>query len=285
VLAVSSCVEPIPVGRQLGPYRIEALLGAGGMGVVYLAHDSRLLRRVAIKMLDRSRGDARDGHALLQEARVAAALNHPSICGVHEVGHLDGEPFIVMEHINGVPLGAAIPREVGFPLEVTLNYAIQIVAAVAHAHRHGVVHGDLTSANIMIDSNDRVKVLDFGLAVRCAAEGESTRGQTERSRRVSGPCGTVPYMAPELLRGQIADARSDVWALGVILFEMAGGRRPFRGATSYEMAAAILTGRRGQLAAGVSHRVRQVVTRCLAARRDDRFASGCELAAALRELP
>ena len=255
------------------------------MGVVYLAQDSRLLRRVAIKMLDRSRADARDGHALLQEARVAAALNHPSICGVHEVGHLDGEPFIVMEHINGVSLGAAIPRDAGFPLEVTLNYAIQTVAAVAHAHRHGIVHGDLTSTNIMIDKNDQVKVLDFGLAVRCVAESESTRGETVRSRRVSAACGTVPYMAPELLRGQLADSRSDVWALGVILFEMARGRRPFRGATSYETAAAILTGRRGQLAACVPPPVRQVVTRCLAARRDDRFASACELAAALDDLP
>ena len=278
-------MEPIALGQQLGPYRIEALLGAGGMGVVYLAQDSRLRRRVAIKVLDRSRADARDGHALLQEARVAAALNHPSICGVHEVGHLDGEPFIVMEHVNGVSLAAAIPRDAGFSLEVTLNYAIQIVAAVAHAHRHGVVHGDLTSTNIMVDRNDQVKVLDFGLAVRCVAEGESTRGETVRSRRVSAACGTVPYMAPELLRGQRADSRSDVWALGIILFEMTCGRRPFRGATSYEVAAAILTGRRGPLTVRLPGAVRQVVARCLAARREDRFSCACDLAAALDDLP
>jgi serine/threonine protein kinase len=278
-------VEPIALGQQLGPYRIEALLGAGGMGVVYLAQDSRLLRRVAIKMLDPSRADARDGHALLQEARVAAALNHPSICGVHEVGHLDGEPFIVMEHVDGVSLAAAIPREVGFSLEVTVNYAIQIVAAVAHAHRHGIVHGDLTSSNIMLDRNDRVKVLDFGLAVRCPTGGESTRGETIPSRRVSWACGTVPYMAPELLRGQLADSRSDVWALGIILFEMACGRRPFRGATSYELAAAILTGQRRPLTARLPAAGRRVVARCLAARREDRFPSACELAAALDDVP
>jgi len=255
------------------------------MGVVYLAQDSRLRRRVAIKMLDRSRADARDGHALLQEARVGAALNHPSICGVHEVGHLDGEPFIVMEHVSGVSLAAAIPRDAGFSLEVALNYQIQIVAAVAHAHRHGVVHGDLTSTNIMIDRNDRVKVLDFGLAVRCVAESESTQGETVHSRRVSAACGTVPYMAPELLRGQLADSRSDVWALGVILFEMMRGRRPFRGATSYEVAAANLTGRRGPLTADVPAAVRLLVSRCLAARREDRFRSACDLAAALDDIP
>jgi serine/threonine protein kinase len=190
-----------------------------------------------------------------------------------------------MEHVDGVSLAAAIPRDAGLPLEVTLNYAIQIVAAVAHAHRHGIVHGDLTSTNIMLDGNDHVKVLDFGLAVRCVPEGESTRGETMRSRRVSAACGTVPYMAPELLRGQLADSRSDVWALGIILFEMACGRRPFRGGTSYEVAAAILTGQRGQLTARLPAGVRKIVARCLAARRDDRFASASEVAAALDDVP
>jgi len=278
-------VEPITLGQQLGPYRVEALLGAGGMGVVYLAQDSRLRRRVAIKMLDRSRGDARDAHALLQEARVAAGLNHPSICGVHEVGHLDGEPFIVMEHIDGTPLAAAIPRDAGFSPEVTLNYMTQIVAAVAHAHRHGVVHGDLTSTNVMLDRNDRVKVLDFGLAVRCVADGESTRRYTVRGRPLSSACGTVPYMSPELLRGHAADSRSDVWALGVILFEMLCGRRPFQGLTSYEIAAAILTSRRGPLTGRITPAVRHVVNRCLVTRREDRFPSACELGAALQQLP
>src|SRR5262245_58090353 len=151
------------------------------MGVVYLAEDSRLLRRVAIKMLDPSRADARAGHLLLQEARMTAALNHPSICGVHEVGHFRGEPFIVMEHIDGLSLATAIPRDVGLPLEVALHYAIQMTDAVAHAHRHGIVHGDLKTTNVMLGPSGRVKVLDFGLAVRCAGDSDSTRGETTTS--------------------------------------------------------------------------------------------------------
>jgi serine/threonine protein kinase len=216
---------------------------------------------------------------------VAAAPNHPSICLVHEVGHCDGGPFIVMEHVDGVPLATAIPRDVGFSVEVTLNYAIQIVNAVAHAHRHGVVHGDLTSSNIMLDTNDRVKVLDFGLAVRCAAENDSTSGETVRSRRAAPGCGTVPYMAPELLRGRSADSRSDVWAIGVIQFEMVCGCLPFRGETSYEMAASILTGHRRRLTSRLPAAVRKVVDKCLAVRPQDRFSSACELAWALDDVP
>jgi serine/threonine protein kinase len=277
-------VESIAIGQRLGPYRIQAVLGTGGMGIVYLAGDRRLLRPVAIKVLDPRIADARATRSLLREARVTAGLVHPSICGVHEIGHVRGRPFIVMEHVEGVSLAAAIPRDVGLPLETMLHYAIQIGDGVAHAHRCGIVHGDLKSTNIMVGPRGQVKVLDFGLAVRRSrsASGDS---DTTRLRDLPSACGTVPYMAPELLRGRRADARSDVWALGVVLFEMASGGRPFRGATSYEVAAAILIHHAVPLPARVPPPVRQLVGKCLSTDPEQRYASAIELAAALDDLP
>jgi serine/threonine protein kinase len=277
-------VESIAIGQRLGPYRIQAVLGAGGMGIVYLAGDRRLLRPVAIKVLDPRIADARATRSLLREARVTAALVHPSICGVYEIGHVRGQPFIVMERVEGVSLAAAIPRDVGLPVETMLHYAIQIVDGVAHAHRCGVVHGDLKSTNIMVGPRGQVKVLDFGLAVRRSrtAAGDS---DTTRLRELPSACGTVPYMAPELLRGRRADARSDIWALGVVLFEMASGGRPFRGATSYEVAAAILIHHAVPLPVRVPAPVRKVVARCLSVDPEKRYASATDLAAALDDLP
>jgi serine/threonine protein kinase len=277
-------VETVTIGERLGPYRIEALLGAGGAGVVYLAEDSQLLRRVAIKVLGPSSAEEGGRHSLLQEARVVAALSHPSICGIHEVGLFRGQSFIVMEHVAGVSLATAIPADRGLPIEVALNYGIQIVDAVAHAHRKGIAHGDLKSTNVMLGPDGRVKVLDFGLAVRYPLENDATRDETTRLRGRL-PCGTVPYMAPELLRGRPADARSDIWALGVILFEMMCGRRPFGGATPFETANAVLTGHRSHLPTRVPVTVRQMVAKCLSVRPEDRYSSACDLAAALDDIP
>jgi serine/threonine protein kinase len=221
----------------------------------------------------------------LHEARIAAALNHPSICRVHEVGDVDGEPFIVMELVDGVSLASVIPRERGLPFEVALNYAIQIVDAVAHAHRQGIVHGDLKSRNIMVGPNGSLKMLDFGLAVRCPNLCDSTHDDTTRSDDTRQARGTVPYMAPELLCGQRADAQSDIWALGVLLFEMTSGRRPFCGATSYEIAWAVLSGQRAQLPGNLPLAFRRLVTKCLAFKPDDRYPSAATLAAALDDIP
>jgi serine/threonine protein kinase len=283
-LAVFRIVQSIAIGQRLGPYRIQSVLGAGGMGIVYLAGDRRLLRPVAIKVLDPKLTDARATRSLLREARVTAALVHPAICGVHEIGHVGGRPFIVMEHVQGVSLAAAIPRDAGLPIETMLHYAIQIVDGVAHAHRCGIVHGDLKSTNIMVGPRGQVKILDFGLAVRrsVSAPGDS---DTTRLRERSSACGTVPYMAPELLRGRRADPRSDIWALGVVLFEMASGGRPFRGATSYEVAAAILIHHAVPLPVRVPAPVRQLVARCLSTDPERRYASAIELAAALDDIP
>jgi serine/threonine-protein kinase len=141
----------IGIGQDLGPYRIEALLGTGGMGIVYRARHLQLKRTVAIKMVDRRRSKADSGRWLLQEARLAAALNHPCICNVHDIGYVGDQPFIVMEHVEGTLLSALIPAGQGFPAGTTMHYALQIVDAVAHAHGRGIVHRDLKSSNIIVE--------------------------------------------------------------------------------------------------------------------------------------
>src|SRR5438128_631058 len=171
-------ISSIAIGQDLGRYRIEAFLGAGGMGIVYRARDRNLQRTVAIKVVDRTRSSERASRSLLEEARLAAALNHPSICGVHEVGHVGDQPFIVMEHIEGSTLATLMPKARALSLETALHYAAQIVDAVAYAHRNGIVHGDLKSSNIMIAPDGRAKILDFGLAVRQLTPAAGSDGET-----------------------------------------------------------------------------------------------------------
>ncbi|HEY2153750.1 MAG TPA: serine/threonine-protein kinase [Vicinamibacterales bacterium] len=271
----------IGVGQRIGSYRIDALLGAGGMGVVYRAWDGALQRTVAIKAVDRAHSDSDATRWLLTEARLCAGLNHPSICCIHEVGHIDGQPFIVMEHVDGSPLASLIPAGRGLPLELALQYAVQIVDAVAHAHGHGVVHRDLKSSNVMISRDGRVKLLDFGLAVRCATEGEATRLETTCLHDTPSGAGTIPYMAPELLCGHSADARSDVWALGVLIYELLSGSRPFRGATRYEVGASILSDPAFPLPEGVPAWLQAVVSRSLVKDPAGRYQTAAALANAL----
>ena len=273
----------IGIGQDLGPYRIEALLGTGGMGIVYRARHRQLERMVAIKVVDRRRSNAEAGRWLLQEARLAAALNHPCICSVHDIGYVGDQPFIVMEHVEGTLLAALIPAGKGFASETALHYAMQIVDAVAHAHGRGIVHRDLKSSNIMIAPDGRVKLLDFGLAVR-SADADARELDTTSSREMPWEAGTVPYMAPELLRGRPADRRSDVWALGVLVHEMLIGRRPFVGTTRYELAAAILGEPVAPLAREAPAAWRRVVARCLMKNPSDRYQGASEVAAALDDL-
>lgn len=275
----------LAVGQQIGVYRIEALLGTGGMGTVYLAQDDELGRRVAIKVVDSRGSDPESSRSLLDEARTAAALNHPSICSVHGLGRVGSEPFIVMEHVVGRPLSSVIPEGTGLPPETAIHYAMQIADALAHAHGHGVVHGDIKSANVMVASDGRTKILDFGLAVRPVKINAAGDVPTTRGRQVESSCaGTVAYMAPELLRGQAPSIRSDLWAFGVLFHEMLSGSRPFGGGTAYELAAAVLTHPPIPLPSRVSARLRAVVARCLAAHPSDRFGSATELGAALDDL-
>jgi serine/threonine protein kinase len=278
-----SHLQTIAIGQDIGQYRIEGLLGAGGMGVVYLAQDRDLQRMVAIKVVDRSRQDPGALRSLLEEARVVASLHHPSICGVHGIGRAGDEQFIVMEHVEGRPLSMIVPPDIGLPLETVLHYAIQIVDAVVHAHRHNIVHGDLKASNIMIAPDGSVKVLDFGLAVRQGAT-PNPETETTRQHEISEVGGTVPYMAPELLRGRRADVRSDIWALGVLVFEMLTGRRPFHGATTYELAAAVLGAEPLSLPRRVPGHLRRIVSRCLSKHPGHRYRCARDLATALDDV-
>lgn len=263
------------VGQSLGRYQIDARLGAGGMGVVYRAHDRLLQRDVAIKLI--GEGPV-EGDRLLQEARNASALNHPNICTVHEVGEHDGHPFIVMEYIEGEPLNLRVERG---PLGASelLRIGEQVADALVHAHGRGVIHRDLKCANVVAMPDGRVKVLDFGIALRpSSASAETVTGVQQDDSGVTGAIsGTVAYMAPEVLRGEPADQQSEIWSVGVMLYEMASGRRPFKGASTFALVAAIVGQEPRPLPAAIPAPVAAVIDRCLARERRDRYQNAREL--------
>lgn len=263
------------VGQSLGRYQIDARLGAGGMGVVYRAHDSLLQRDVAIKLL--GEGPV-DGDRLLHEARNASALNHPNICTIYEVGEHDGHPFIAMEFIDGEPLNLRVDRG---PLAASelLRIGEQIADALTHAHSRGVIHRDLKCANVVAMPDGRVKVLDFGIALRpSAANAETiTAIQQDDSGATGAISGTVAYMAPEVLRGEPADQQSEIWSVGVMLYELAAGRRPFKGVSTFALVAAIIGQPPKPLPATIPASVAAVIDRCLARERRDRYQNAREL--------
>ncbi len=270
------------VGQQLGHYRILERIGAGGMGEVYRAHDEQLDRDVAIKLLPTSvLSDATARARLLREARSAASLNHPQICTIHEVGEADGQAYIAMELVEGQSLSARLAGG-ALPTEQVLRYGLQLAEALGHAHERGMVHRDLKSANIVITPEGRLKVLDFGLAKRLSENEMDEVTRSQASLTAAGALvGTLDYMAPEQLRGQPADARSDIWALGVVLYEMAASARPFQGQTGFELSSAILNQRPAPLAAKVPLELRAVIERCLEKEPARRYQRGGEVQAAL----
>jgi len=269
----------LKTGEIVAGYRIDGVLGSGGMGQVYLARDTQLHRTVAIKLVDPRRQSSQD---LVREARLAASLDHPAICTIHGVDYLGEEPFLVMEHVKGRPLSKVIRGRRSVSVTTALDFARQIVAAVAHAHDRGVIHGDLKSSNIMAGPDGRIKILDFGLARR--AGGAAREIETTRPSPSSGAAGTVPYMAPEIIRGRQATVQSDIWALGVLLFEMVAGRRPFAGGTSYETASNILVNQRMRMESLIHGPIREVIDRCLSVDPAGRYQSARELASALKPL-
>ncbi len=278
--------SPHPVvGETLGHFRIVQAIGAGGMGEVYRARDEQLHRDVALKVLPpASAEDATARARLLREARTASQLNHPNICTIHEVGETRGRAYIAMELVVGQPLSARVAAG-PLPPQDVLRLGSQMADALAHAHAHGVVHRDLKSANVMLTPEGRVKVLDFGLAKRVSEE-EVSEGSTQ-SLPVTQPgtvAGTLAYMAPEQLRGQTAEARSDVWALGVVLYEMATGRLPFGGHTAFEISSAILNESPVPLPSSVPAEVRAVIERCLEKEPGRRYQNGGEAGAALEAM-
>jgi serine/threonine protein kinase/tetratricopeptide (TPR) repeat protein len=262
-------------------YRILEKIGEGGMGVVFRARDERLNRDVALKFLPAELDkDAAARSLLVREARTASALNHPNICTIHDVGEDDGRTYIVMEFVRGRPL-EEIAREGPMPTEAIIRYGEQIADALAHAHQHGVVHRDLKSANILVTAEGRVKILDFGLARHLEADevGGKTLSLVPSNQR--GVVGTLHYIAPEVFRGEMADARSDIWALGVMLYEMTAGRRPFRGKTAYELSALILNEAPPPLPTSVPPALTAVINRCLIKDPGRRYQNAGEVRAAL----
>ena len=269
-------------GKTLGHYRIQNQLGSGGMGVVYSAYDTVLERKVAIKVMgDRASVDRTARALLLHEARAASSLNHPNICTIHEVGDSDGEAYIVMEQVGGEPLSSVIGTQ-GLPPDQVVRYGMQIADALSHAHQHGVIHRDLKSTNAMITPEGLVKVLDFGLAARLRdtelREVTTSTVPLAESRVIVG---TLPYLAPELLRGEAAEPRTDTWALGILLYEMASGTHPFHGRTAFELTSTILREPPTPLPARVPYGLRTVILRCLEKSPDDRYMQARDVRAAL----
>jgi serine/threonine protein kinase len=223
--------EPVSIaaGRDLGDYKILSVLGAGGMGKVYLGKDNRLGRTVAIKILAREQvADAERKRRFIQEARAASALNHPNIVTLYDIASDSDIDFLVMEYVEGQSLHDRIPPR-GLPIPEALAYASQIVDALAAAHASGIVHRDIKPANVMVTEKGAVKVLDFGLAK--LAEASAPAGPdspTEVTRTQKGLIlGTAAYMSPEQASGKRVDARADIFAVGVVLYEMLTGRRAF----------------------------------------------------------
>jgi serine/threonine protein kinase len=270
--------------ETIAHYTILEKLGSGGMGAVFRAHDTRLGRDVALKLLPAELfADPEARAQLVREARLASALNHPNVCTIHEVGEADGQTYLAMELVRGRPLREIIPRD-GMPLESLLHYGAQIADALEHAHAQGVVHRDLKASNVVITEDGRAKVLDFGLARRAAAAGGANPAEAQTLTQSGAIAGTPPYLSPEVLRGGAADARSDIWSLGILLYEMASGGLPFRGRTGPELSAAILKDPAPPLPARVPPGLRAVIGRCLEKESARRFRSAGEVRAALEAL-
>jgi Tol biopolymer transport system component/predicted Ser/Thr protein kinase len=272
------------VGHTLGHFRITALLGSGGMGIVYRAHDQKLERTVAIKLVGRETGaTAEDRARIVVEARASSALSHPNICTVYETGEIEGHAYIAMEYVEGRPLSELIPVN-GLPSEAVVRYGAQIADALEHAHARGVVHRDLKTPNVVVSAEGRAKVLDFGLARRVPSSVNEAVTNSSDAVPIGGLAGTMPYMPPELLLGQPTDERSDIWSFGVMLFEMAMGELPFKGRTEFELTAAILRSPPQPLPAHVPAMIRSVIQRCLSKDPAHRYQRAGEARAALEAI-
>src|ERR1051326_1455295 len=269
------------LGRTLAHYRILERIGAGGMGVVYRARDTQLERPVALKVVgDDAQLDERARSRLLQEARMASALNHPNISTVYEAGKAEGETYIAMELVEGRPLSALIGGD-DLPVETVIRYGAQLADALAHAHERGVVHRDLKGANVIVTPEGRLKILDFGLAKRVIGERDEATHTIETLTSEGVVAGTVPYMAPEVLNGERADARSDLWALGVMLYQALTGHLPFQGRTAFDITSAILRDPVPPLPASVPPGLATIVRRLLEKSPGERYQRASEGRAAL----
>jgi Tol biopolymer transport system component len=279
---------PLAAATKLGPYEIVAPIGAGGMGEVYRARDTRLGRDVALKILPES--FAREPDRLRrfeQEARAVAALNHPNILAIHDIGQYNGTPFLVSELLEGESLRAALDRA-SLPQRKTIEYGVQIAQGLAAAHEKGIVHRDLKPQNIFVTKDGRIKILDFGLAKLAQQASAGTDEVTLGSHTALGVVmGTASYMAPEQVRGESADARTDIFAFGAVLYEMLSGVRAFGRDTAPETMTAVLKDDPPDIAGTirlVSPTLERIVRRCLEKSPEQRFQSARDLSFALSAL-
>ncbi len=274
-------------GDRLGHYTLVSLLGSGGMGAVYRATDTVLGRDVALKVLPPDMADDPERlERFRREARTVAALSHPNIVTIYSVEHADGTHFLTMELVEGRTLEDAMADHRPVPIERVLEIARQITGAAAAAHDKGIVHRDLKPANVILDASGRVKVLDFGLAkTRGAAAFSAGDAATALATQVGTVLGTPTYMSPEQVRGLDVDHRTDIFSLGVMLYEMATGARPFRGRSAAELASSILRDAPpavGDVRPSVPSDLTRAITRCLEKDPSARFESMAQLADALR---
>ncbi len=259
----------LQAGTQVGPYKLEAPIGAGGMGQVFRAVDTRLRRTVAIKfLLGRDMASPAQRRRFLQEARAASALNHPNIVVIHDISQQDGIDFLTMEHVPGQTLKDLIPAE-GMPIDKVAELGSQIASALAAAHAAGIVHRDIKPANIMVTPDQQVKVLDFGLAKMSPRSAAASEGVTQTLPEVTIPgivVGTVSYMSPEQTRGEVVDGSSDIFSLGCVLYQALTGRLPFRGASMLATMHEIATGTPaapGSLRPGLPVAFERLIAACL----------------------
>src|SRR5208337_2542542 len=276
-------------GSKLGPYEIQSPLGAGGMGEVYRAKDTRLGRDVALKILPESFARETDRlRRFEQEARAVAALNHPNILAIHDIGQHEGSPYLVSELLEGESLGATLDRG-ALPQRKTIEYGVQITQGLAAAHEKGIVHRDLKPENIFVTKDGRIKILDFGLAKLAQKAGAGSDEVTLTSERTAAGVvmGTASYMAPEQVRGEAADPRTDIFAFGAVLYEMLSGVRAFRRDTPAETMTAVLKDDPPELSDPVllvSPALERIVRRCLEKNPEQRFQSARDLSFALSAL-
>jgi serine/threonine protein kinase len=280
----------LATGTRLGPYEILSLLGAGGMGEVYLAEDTRLGRKIALKVLPTSYAqDADRLRRFEQEARATSALNHLNIRTVYDIGRHDGASFIVAELLEGKELREQL-NEGALPVRKAIDFARQIVAGLAAAHEKGIVHRDLKPENLFVTKEGRVKILDFGLAKLKPPEVDAADSQAPTRKKITNPgtvMGTVSYMSPEQVRGQDADHRADIFSFGMILYEMLSGKRAFNGASVADVMSAILKEEPPKLVetnAKISPALDKIVGRCLEKRPERRFQTVSDLSFALEML-
>ena len=274
------------IGKTISHYKILEKIGQGGMGEVFLANDISLHRKVALKFLPPAMQQDVTAHKrFIREARSAAALDHPYICHINEVGESDGQDFIAMEYVEGLSLKDRLEQG-PLPLEEALSIAIEIAEALEAAHAKGIIHRDIKPANIMLTQTGHAKVMDFGLAKQVFPSGgtESAEETVTALTSDGSTVGTLAYMSPEQLRSQSADARSDIWALGVTMYEMAAGARPFHGQSGFELTLAIVNQAPRPLPSHVPAELGAVIERCLEKESGKRYQQASEARAALEAI-